>query len=89
MPTNLNKLKQRCKEEWAKIPPECERLINHAENYEQIEELLRVQKETGGFVQVGLECRYSKAYTETKKAIVAGEIGELKNVLGEGNVVLK
>lgn len=49
-------------------------------NYEQIEELLRVQKETGGFVQVGLECRYSKAYTETKKAIVAGEIGQLKNV---------
>ena len=49
-------------------------------NYEQIEELLRVQKETGGFVQVGLECRYSKAYTEAKKAIVSGEIGELKNI---------
>lgn len=49
-------------------------------NYEQIEELIQVQKETGGFVQVGLECRYSKAYMEAKKAIVSGEIGELKNV---------
>lgn len=48
--------------------------------YEQIEELLQVQKETGGFLQVGLECRYSKAYVETKKIIESGEIGQLKNV---------
>ncbi len=28
MPTNLNKLEQRCKKEWAKIPPDrCEGLI--------------------------------------------------------------
>ncbi len=49
-------------------------------SYEQIEELLHVQKETGGFLQVGLECRYSWAYMETKKIIDSGEIGQLKNV---------
>jgi len=49
-------------------------------NYEQIEELLRVQKETGAFLQVGLECRYSWAYLEAKKAIDSGEIGQLKTV---------
>ena len=49
-------------------------------SYEQVEELLQVQKETGGFVQVGLECRYSWAYLEAKKAIQSGEIGQLKNV---------
>ncbi len=47
---------------------------------EEIEELERVAKETGGFLQVGLECRYSWAYTETKKIIVSGEIGKLKSV---------
>lgn len=49
-------------------------------NYEQIEELLRVQKETGAFLQVGLECRYSWAYLEAKKIIDSGEIGQLKTV---------
>ena len=49
-------------------------------NYEQIEELLRVQKETGAFLQVGLECRYSWAYLEAKKIIDSGEIGTLKTV---------
>ncbi len=49
-------------------------------NTEQIEELIRVQKETGGFLQVGLECRYSKAYVITKEIIESGEIGRLTNV---------
>ena len=49
-------------------------------DYEQIEELIRVQKETGGFLQVGLECRYSWAYVEAKKAITSGEIGQVKNI---------
>lgn len=49
-------------------------------SYEQVDALLQAQKETGGFVQVGLECRYSWAYMEVKKAIESGEIGELKNV---------
>lgn len=49
-------------------------------SYEQIEELIKVQKETGGFLQVGLECRYSWAYMEAKKIIDSGEIGQLKNV---------
>ena len=49
-------------------------------NLEQIEELQRVQEETGGFLQVGLECRYSHAYKYVKDTIVSGEIGEVKNV---------
>lgn len=49
-------------------------------NSEEIEELLRVQKETGGFLQVGLECRYSKLYLEVKKIVESGEIGKLKTV---------
>ena len=47
---------------------------------EEINELERVAKETGGFLQVGLECRYSHAYTEAKKIIDSGEIGKLKSV---------
>lgn len=48
--------------------------------YEEMQELIDVQKETGAFLQVGLECRYSWAYVETKKIIDSGEIGKLKNV---------
>jgi len=47
---------------------------------EEINELERVAKETGGFLQVGLECRYSHAYTEAKKIIESGEIGQLKSI---------
>ena len=49
-------------------------------SFEEIEELIRVQKETGAFLQVGLELRYSRAYVETKKIIQSGEIGRLVNV---------
>lgn len=49
-------------------------------NEEQIQELIDVQKETGGFLQVGLECRYSKAYMIAKEIIDSGEIGKLVNV---------
>ena len=48
--------------------------------FEEIDELERVQKETGGFLQVGLECRYSWAYMTVKEVVASGEIGELKNV---------
>lgn len=47
---------------------------------EEIDELERVQKETGGFLQVGLECRYSWAYMAVKEVVASGEIGDLKNV---------
>lgn len=47
---------------------------------EQIDELQRVQEETGGFLQVGLECRYSHAYKYVKDTIVSGEIGDVKNI---------
>lgn len=47
---------------------------------EEIESLLEVQRETGAFIQVGLECRYSAIYMEAKKIISSGEIGALKNV---------
>lgn len=50
-------------------------------SYEEIDELLKVHKETGGFLQVGLECRnYSKLYCRMKQLIDAGEIGKLVNI---------
>lgn len=49
-------------------------------NEEQIQELIDVQKETNGFLQVGLEARYSKAYVIAKEIIDSGEIGKLVNV---------
>ena len=49
-------------------------------NDEQIDELIRVQRQTGAFLQVGLELRYSKAYVEAKKVIASGEIGTPVNV---------
>jgi predicted dehydrogenase len=49
-------------------------------SYEQIDELLRVQKETGAFLQVGLELRYSKVYRMAKEYIDKGEIGKLVNI---------
>ncbi|MBQ4518720.1 MAG: Gfo/Idh/MocA family oxidoreductase [Clostridia bacterium] len=49
-------------------------------NEEQVQELIDVQKETGGFLQVGFECRYSKAYIIAKEIIDSGEIGKLKNI---------
>lgn len=48
--------------------------------YEDIDELIKVQNETGAFLQVGLECRYSKAYVTAKEIIDSGEIGKLVNV---------
>lgn len=49
-------------------------------SYEQIDELIKVQKETNAFLQVGLELRYSKLYKMIKDYIDAGEIGRLVNV---------
>lgn len=42
---------------------------------EELEELLAVQKETGAFLQVGLELRYSRLYLKAKEAIDSGRIG--------------
>lgn len=47
---------------------------------EQIEDLLAAQRETNGFLQVGLELRYSKVYQLAKSYIDSGEIGRLVNV---------
>lgn len=49
-------------------------------SYEETEALIQVQKETGAFLQVGLELRYSKAYTAVKDIIRSGEIGRMVNV---------
>lgn len=46
----------------------------------QIDALLEAQRETNGFIQVGLELRYSKLYVMAKKYIDSGEIGRLVNV---------
>lgn len=43
--------------------------------FEEMDRLLEVQKETNGFVQVGLELRYSKVYVLAKEIIDAGKIG--------------
>lgn len=45
-----------------------------------LEMVLTAQKETGTFLQVGFECRYSKLYKRIKEIINSGEIGELKHV---------
>lgn len=42
---------------------------------EEMEKLIRVQEETSGFIQVGLELRYSKLYVKVKEMIDAGRIG--------------
>ncbi|MDD3927954.1 MAG: Gfo/Idh/MocA family oxidoreductase [bacterium] len=47
----------------------------------QIEALLDTWRKTGGFLQVGLECRnYSRLYCRMKELLEAGEIGKLINV---------
>lgn len=47
--------------------------------FEEMDALVAAQKETGAFVQVGLECRYSKVYRLAKEIIDNGEIGEPAN----------
>ena len=49
-------------------------------NEEQVQSLIDVVNETKGYLQVGFECRYSKAYKIAKEIIDSGEIGALKNV---------
>ena len=44
--------------------------------FEEMEGLLQVQKETGGFIQVGLELRYSRVYVLAKQMIDEGRIGK-------------
>lgn len=42
----------------------------------ELESLLQVQRETGAFLQVGLELRYSKLYIMAKEIIDSGRIGK-------------
>lgn len=41
----------------------------------ELDELLEAQKQTGAFIQVGLELRYSKLYQKAKEVIDSGRIG--------------
>ena len=42
----------------------------------EMDSLLAVQKETGAFIQVGLELRYSRLYLKAKEVIDSGRIGK-------------
>ena len=42
----------------------------------ELDKLLAVQKETGAFIQVGLELRYSRLYLKAKEIIDSGRIGK-------------
>ncbi len=44
---------------------------------EEARRLLEVEKETGGFLQIGFELHYSKLYTQVKEWIDAGLIGDV------------
>lgn len=52
-----------------------------ATTLEDCEKMLRAAKETGTFLQIGFECRYSKLYLRMKEILESGEIGELKNIM--------
>ncbi len=47
---------------------------------EDTENLLATAEETGGYLQAGFECRYSKVYTTIKQIIDSGEIGKVRNI---------
>lgn len=49
-------------------------------NFREADELLRAEKETGGFLQIGFELHYSQLYTRAKKWIEAGLIGTPVNI---------
>lgn len=42
----------------------------------EMEKLLSVQRETGAYIQVGLELRYSKLYLKAKEVIDSGRVGK-------------
>ncbi|MDD2479902.1 MAG: Gfo/Idh/MocA family oxidoreductase [Victivallaceae bacterium] len=47
---------------------------------EEAAELIEVQKETGGFLQIGFELHYSKMYQQVKEWIAEGKIGTPVNI---------
>lgn len=46
----------------------------------EVDAIMSVQRETGAFLQVGLECRYSALYARVKEIVDAGEIGSIQHV---------
>jgi predicted dehydrogenase len=55
----------------------CEKPM--AENLEDAREMIRVERETGSFLQIGFELRYSKIYMMAKEWIDQGLIGSVVN----------
>lgn len=55
----------------------CEKPM--AENLADAEKMVVVQQETGGFLQIGFELRYSQIYQRAKEWIERGLIGEVVN----------
>jgi len=50
-------------------------------NWTETEALLAAVRKTGGFLQVGFECRnYSRLYVDVKKILDSGEIGQLRHI---------
>lgn len=41
--------------------------------------IMRVQKETGAFLQIGFECRYSLLYSRAKEVVDSGDVGRIRN----------
>ncbi len=55
----------------------CEKPM--AENLKDAKEMIKVQKETGNFLQIGFELHYSKIYMTAKEWIDKGLIGKVVN----------
>ncbi|MDP7397186.1 MAG: Gfo/Idh/MocA family oxidoreductase [Lentisphaeria bacterium] len=41
--------------------------------------IMRVQEETGAFLQIGFECRYSLLYSKAKELVDSGQVGGIRN----------
>ena len=44
------------------------------------ERMVQVHRQTGRFLQIGFECRYSRLYARMKEILDSGEIGRLRNI---------
>ena len=50
-----------------------------AHNIQACRHILQVQKETGAFLQIGFECRYSLLYSRAKEIVDSGQVGRIRN----------
>lgn len=50
-----------------------------AHNIDACRHIMQVQKETGAFLQIGFECRYSLLYSRAKEILSSGQVGRIRN----------